>query len=149
MVFVMWAVSFLGPHLIGNNTEANHLTTDELSVRESGLPHFARGIMSWVSIVLVVATVYIFMQLTGRHTALLSEEEAVRLKKHFKLYSVLPVCGLLLSAARAILSLMGVLAIPDLQLADVLSSDITSNLAFLFLYAYAMCMTWQYIQKLS
>jgi hypothetical protein len=68
--------------------------------------------------------------------------------KHLRLYTILPAIGLLFSVAKAILSILGLVGIPNPCLADLLHSDFTNNLAYLFLYGYALCLTFSYIHGL-
>jgi len=148
LVFLMWGLSFLGPHVVGESFESKQLTLDERSMREAGVSHVTRGILSWVSVAIVVATAYLFSQFSNQYKCLSSEADSSRFLKHVKLYAILPGIGLLFSVTKACLSILGLLSIPNPRLADVLHSDFTNNLAYLFLYAYALCLTFSYIHGL-
>lgn len=148
LVFLTWGLSFLGPHVVGETSESKRLTLDERSMREAGVSYVGRGILGWVSVAIAVATVYLFFQFSNQYKCLSSEAASSRFLKHLKLYAILPTMGLLFSVTKACLSILGLLGIPNPRLADVLHSDFTNNLAYLFLYAYALCLTFSYIHGL-
>jgi hypothetical protein len=78
LVFLMWGLSFLGPHVVGETSESKRLTLDERSMREAGMSHVTRGILSWVSVAMVVATVYLFSN-SAANTSVFPQKLTLRL----------------------------------------------------------------------
>jgi hypothetical protein len=132
MLFTI-GISIVGPKIL---PQERTMTVEEQSYRETGLSHFVRGILSWVSIAVVVASVGLFNHFRNAYLVIRSEKDRVRLCRSFTVFLILPVVGFLLSISRIVLTIRGLCQIEHPHLVDIIHSDTFFQLGFLFLYLW-------------